>query len=195
MLSQKDVNSAIKLARTAEALEPSRAGYHLLTGQILLRSGDGVDAAIFAKFVAERWLGADHNEAVELWDAVPADQRPFSEPIIRTAPKDTETIEGTVVSVTCNDLNQVTIFVVSHDDHTLKFHGKGDIPFGSSDTIWFGPDHISLCGRLEGMRALVHYKPASNGGYAGNIAEIEIRNDVFMSTVAVTEKAATKATP
>ncbi len=55
---------ALEASRKAEQLEPSRAGYHLQTGQILLRMGKGDESAMFAKFVADRWSGPDHDEAV-----------------------------------------------------------------------------------------------------------------------------------
>jgi Tfp pilus assembly protein PilF len=71
-VAQGDLNRALALARTAEKLEPSRAGYHLLTGQILLRMGHPAEAATYATYVASRWQGPDHDEAMELWGNVPA---------------------------------------------------------------------------------------------------------------------------
>ena len=73
---QNDLKAADAVARKAEQLEPSRASYRLLSGQILRRMGKGAAPAEFAKFVADRWPGADHDEAVELWNAIPAKQRP-----------------------------------------------------------------------------------------------------------------------
>ena len=68
--------NAIGLARKAEQLEPTRAGYHVLSGKILVRMGKPHEAADFAQFVAQRWPGPNHNEAVELWNSIPQEQRP-----------------------------------------------------------------------------------------------------------------------
>jgi tetratricopeptide (TPR) repeat protein len=52
---QGNLSNALGLSRRAEQLEPARAGYHLLSGQIMLRMGRGAEAATFAKYVADRW--------------------------------------------------------------------------------------------------------------------------------------------
>ena len=177
-LRQNDAKMAFALSRRAEALEPSRAAYHLQTGQILLRMGKGADAAAIAKFVAERWLGSDHNEAVELWNDVPAEQRPAGESLSQVAPKDTQTVAGMVKSVACGAQDQQGSMVLAHDGQPLTFHFKGRIPSGFSDTIWYGEDHFSLCHHLEGMRGIVHYRPPSDATYAGDAADIEVRDDL-----------------
>jgi len=70
-LRRGDLRTALAVSRKAEQLEPARAGYHILSGQILHRLGREAEAAAFASFVAERWTGPDHNEAVELWNSIP----------------------------------------------------------------------------------------------------------------------------
>src|SRR6267142_2239462 len=67
-LANGKLTLALAMARTAEKMEPSRAGYHLLTGQILLRMGHPTEAAAYAAYVASRWEGVDHDEAMELWN-------------------------------------------------------------------------------------------------------------------------------
>src|SRR6266850_1573420 len=74
-LAGGNLTLALALARTAEKMEPSRAGYHLLTGQILLRLGHPAEAAANAAYVASRWESVDHDEAMELWNRVPPAQR------------------------------------------------------------------------------------------------------------------------
>ncbi len=177
-LRENDLASALAVARKAEELEPSRAGYHLLTGQILRRMGKGADAAVSAQFVADRWFGPDHNEAVELWNSVPTEQRPAGESIVEMLPKDTQTLEGAVKSVTCSDQDQGWAFVLNHDGQPLTFHRKGGFAAGYSDTLWFGGDHFSLCHHLEGLRAVVRYRKPADATYAGDVAEIEIRDDL-----------------
>jgi len=175
-LRENDFSSALTAARKAEELEPSRAGYHLLTGQILRRMGKGADAAVAAKFVADRWVGPDHDEAVELWNGVPAEERPAGESILEMVPKDTQTVEGTVKSVNCAD--QGWAFVLNHNGQSLTFHRKGAYVAGFSDTIWYGEDHFSLCHHLEGMRTVIRYRPPSDASYAGDIVDLGIRDDL-----------------
>lgn len=177
-LRENDLASALALSRKAEELEPSRAGYHVLTGQILRRMGKGADAAIFAKFVADRWYGPDRDEAVELWNSVPPGQRPAGESIVEMVPKDTQTVDGTIKSVSCGDQDQGWAFVLNHDGQPLTFHRKGGFVSGYSDTIWHGGDHFILCHHLEGLRAVIRYTKPADATYAGDIAEIEIRDDL-----------------
>jgi len=173
-----DFASALRCSRQAEELEPSLAGYHLLTGRILQRIGKTAAAADYAKFVADRWTGPDHDEAVELWNSLPAEGRPTLEPVSETIPKDTKTAEGTIRSVACGDQGQGS-FVLDHNGQLLTFHRKaGEFESGFSDTIWYGADHFSLCHHLAGMRTVVRYHPPTDSTYAGDIVEMEIRDDL-----------------
>jgi Tfp pilus assembly protein PilF len=176
-LRKNDPATALGLSRKAEELEPSRAGYHVLSGRILLRMGKGTEAAAFARFVARRWPGSDHDEAVELWDAIPVEQRPPGDALFVTVPKDVQSVMGTVKSEACSGPDRNMTFVLSHDGQLFTFRSKGAFPGGFSDTIWYGVDHFSFCHNLEGMRAIVRYRAASDASYAGEIAEIDIRDD------------------
>ena len=140
--------------------------------------GNGADAAASAQFVADRWFGPDHDEAVELWNSVPTAQRPVGESISEMVPKDTQTVEGTVKSVTCADQDQGWAFVLNHAGQSLTFHRKGGFAAGYSDTLWYGGDHFSLCHHIEGLRAVVRYHKPTDATYAGDVAEIEIRDDL-----------------
>ena len=175
---RNDPKTAFALSRKAEQLEPALAGYHVQSGQILLRMGRGPEAASFAKFVAQRWPGSDHDEAVELWNAIPAEQRPAGDAPSITVPKDSQSVEGTVKSIACSGPERNLSFVLNHDGHELTFRGKGPLAGGFSDTIWYGADDFSFCHNLEGMRAIVRYRPPSDASYAGDLTEIDIRNDL-----------------
>jgi tetratricopeptide (TPR) repeat protein len=176
-LRQGNLGTAFVYSRKAEDLEPFRAGYHLQTGQILLRMGKVSDAANFAKYVAEHWYGSDHNEALELWNEIPKSQRPPSDPMAESAPKDTREAEGHIRSVTCDNQGNWTLDL-DQDGRISTFHGKSDTAYGFSDTLWYGEDHITLCHHLEGLRVIVHFKSAADPSYAGDAAEIEIRDDL-----------------
>ena len=179
-LSRDDYPNAFGLARKAEQLEPTRAGYHLLSGRILLRMGKGAEAAAFARFVAERWRGPDHDEALELWNAIPAAELPAGVSFVEPLPKDVQIADGRVLSAACpakEDKDQPWTFTISSDGKNLTFRRKGGFPAGFTDTIWYGHDHFNLCHHLEGMRAVIRYKAAPDSTYAGDIAELEIRDD------------------
>ncbi len=181
-LREGNPQKAFGLARRAEELEPSRAGYHLLSGQILLRMGKDAEAAHFAQYVAQRWYGPDHDEAVDLWNSVPAANRPEGVTLEDQLPPNTQTAKGTVKSVTCGGVGQESVLVLDRDGQAMSFKTKGGLMIGMPDTLWYGSDHFSLCHNLAGMHAVVRYRPGSDPGVAGDLAEIEIRDPVPAST-------------
>jgi len=174
------LNNALLMAQKAAALEPSRAGYNLLVAHILEMMGQNQDAAQIASFVAARWTGPDHDEAVEIWDSIPQSQRPPIDNPTDEIPKDTQTMAGRVDSITCADKDKNIKFdlVLNHDGQPLHFHSDGGFASGYSDTIWYGRDHFNLCHHLEGVRTIVRYKPAKDATYAGDVAELEFRVDM-----------------
>lgn len=176
-LRQNKLVEALAVSRKAEQLEPSRAGYHILSGEILLRMGRGADAAKSAKYVADRWSGPDHNEAVELWNRVPVAMRPESDPLLISAPPDTQVAEGKIRSLEClNSERSLRLVLDRADGSTSSFTATDKWGSGFSDTLWFGGDYFDHCHHVEGLRALVHYKPSSDSRSAGAIAELEFRD-------------------
>ncbi len=169
--------NALNQARKAEELEPSRAGYHLLVGRLLLALGRVDEAAQQATFVAERWRGPDHDEATELWSALPAEKRPLDTTLLADALNGTQTSQGMVLSVTC--AKEGTAVVVQNADGTSTFSSfSGARLVGYSDTLWFGGDHFTLCHHLDGLRAVVRYKPDADKRSAGEWFELEFREDL-----------------
>jgi hypothetical protein len=49
---------------------------------------------------------------------------------------------------------------------------------GYSDTIWYGRDHFGPCHHVEGMHAVVRYRPAISKDYAGDWRSIELRDEL-----------------
>lgn len=178
-LRQGTLANALLMARKASDLAPNRAGYYLLAAHVLELMGQYQQAGEMASFVAERWTGPDHDEAVSIWDKIPQSQRPQIENLEESIPAGTQTTEGTVESVTCADKEKDKDvkfeLVLNQAGKSVHFHSDGGFPTGYSDTIWYGRDHFSLCHHLEGMRAIVRYKPAKDATYAGDVAELEIR--------------------
>jgi hypothetical protein len=168
---------ALTIARKAEQLEPSRAGYHLLSGQILLRLGRGPEAAASAKYVADRWFGPDHDEAVELWNSVPLADRPAGDPPSEVILPGIQVVSGRLKSANCGE--KEATFSLDHDGQKLTFRGGSGGWFGGySDTLWYAGDHFSFCHHTEGLRAVVRYKPSADQTYAGDLTEIELREDL-----------------
>lgn len=169
-----DLKPALAVSRKAEELEPSRAGYHILSGQILERMGQGAKASEFARYVAERWHGPDHNEAVELWKSVPENERSAGEALGFDA-MGTLSAEGTISNVTCADKDHGATATLQRGTTTMKFHVNGGFSIGFSDTTWYGSDHFSSCHHVDGMRAVVWYKPSTTKDYDGDASGIELR--------------------
>jgi hypothetical protein len=164
-------------ARKAEQLEPSRAGYHLLSGEILLRMKREKEAAEVARYVAERWHGPDHNEAVALWNRIPAASRPADAIVIDEVEEQSQAAEGKMLSIACGEKskNEVTL---QRGDDLMVFKSKGRQMIGYSDTLWYGSDHFSLCHHVEGMHAVIRYRPAVTKDYAGDWLSIELRDEL-----------------
>lgn len=177
-LRRGQIQNAYGLSRKAEELEPTRAGYHTMSGNILLRMGKGAEAGTFAKYVADRWSGSDHNEAVEVWNAIPAEQRPEGVISLDGPIKDTQGTEGRIVSINCAAKDQDWTLTLTRDDKTLVFHRNGPFFAGFTDTIWYGADHFTLCHHLEGLRAVVRFRASADAKYAGDLADVEVRDDL-----------------
>jgi Tfp pilus assembly protein PilF len=191
-LRQGNYAQALALSRKAEQLEPWRAGYHLLSGQILLRMGRNNEAASYAAFVANRWASVDHDEAMELWNRVPPDQRPkeaLQESETEKKEKEWQTADGTVVSVACAD-NSFTV-VLNQGGHPSSYHTKST-PFGFSDTHWWGADHFTPCFHVAGLRAVVHFKPSSDAAYTGELMNVGFRDDLPQTKIAAQPAASAK---
>jgi hypothetical protein len=177
---QGDLLNALVMARKAEGLEPARAGYHLLTGRILLELGREEEAAKLAAFVAERWRGPDHDEALELWNQIPAGKLKSEVPLAEEVPEGTKAASGKLLSVTCGQKDEGTTVVIKNGDGKETFRSKGAYMVGYSDILWYGHDHFSVCHHLEGLRAIVRYKESQDKNSANEWVELELREDLPM---------------
>lgn len=176
-VAQGDPNQALRMALKAEKLEPSRAGYHLLTGQILLRLDRPAEAASYATYVANRWSSPDRDEAMELWNLVPAAKRPAESPTPITAKPGISDAQGIVKSVACGEHNDMTL-VLDQGGQPLTLRIPENIGGGFSDTLWFGEDHFTPCYHTTGLRAVVQYKPAADKPYTGDAVFFAFRDDL-----------------
>jgi len=174
-VAQGNPDKALGLALRAEKLEPWRAGYHVLTGRILLRLGRAAEAASYAAYVAERYSGPDREEAMELWNAIPVPQRPVQGPVEIALGHDVTRVEGIVKTVTCGEHNMTV--TLNKGGQTLTFRAYG-VPIGFSDTLWFGRDHFTPCYHTIGLRAAVQYKISSDKSYTGDAVSLGFRDDL-----------------
>jgi hypothetical protein len=129
------------------------------------------------KFAAQRWGGADHDEAVELWTALREGQRPALE--IRATEGDPPKVaEGSVQRTKCGDDTHLMTVTLGNTDTSLAFRLQGPHMVGSSDTQWYGADHFSGCHHLDGLLTIVRYTPSEDDQFAGDIASIDDREDL-----------------
>ena len=175
-IQEGNFESAAALAVKAAQLRPSLGGYHTLAGNILHALGRDSEAAAVARYVAERWQDIDHDEAVELWQKLSPDVRQGADLFKRPALSGTRVISGKMTSVTCRKKDQTMSVVI--DGTPLTFRAKDEkISLGLSDSVWYGADHFSRCHHLDGLRAVIQYKPSSTSSISGDLAQFEVHED------------------
>ena len=172
-MRQGDLPKALTMSMKAEELAPHLAGYHLLSGEILRRMGDPGDASAYASYVAERWKGVDRDEALELWERVPAKfRRGFVSPDTGQG-KGLQRAEGIVQTTNCQGTGLAITLDLGGKVRTFKSTRS---PIGFSDTLWYG-DHFTPCFNLKGLRAVVHYREGAEGP-DGDLVRAGIRDDL-----------------
>jgi hypothetical protein len=87
-------------------------------------------------------------------------------------------VEGRIKSAHCGSKDEKMNFVLDHDGQALRFIAKGGFRGGFSDTLWYGEDHFSFCRHVDGLRAVVRYKPSADNAYAGELSELDFRDDL-----------------
>ncbi len=174
-VAQGDAAKALGLALKAEKIEPWRAGYHLLTGQILLRVNRTAEAASYAVYVADHWGNPDHDEAMELWNLIPVAERPAQGPAPIPKVDGISRAEGIVRSVTCSENDMALI--IEKDGKPLRFHLQ-HASGGFADTLWFGEDHFTVCYHTTGLRTVVEFKPVQDKSYDGEVVMFGFRDDL-----------------
>jgi tetratricopeptide (TPR) repeat protein len=179
MARQGNYPNALILARRAESLEPSRPGYHLFVGRILHALGRDEEAVKEATFVGERWRGPAQDEALEVWNSIPVEKRPPDAFVVPETLPGTQTMQGILVSLNCGEKKQGMLLTIQNSDGTHTFRGTSSYVIGYSETLWFGKDHFTPCHHLDGLRAIVRYKPATEKQTSGEWVELELREDLL----------------
>jgi hypothetical protein len=177
---QGQLNPAYQSSLTAEKLEPWRAEYHLLTANILLQGNQPAVAATYARMVASRWPGSDHDEAVDLWNRLPANVRGDAPPLTLSLPADATVVRGTIVSTSCDKSGlSVVLQPLAPNASAVKLVATGPFESGFADTLWVGEDHYTPCFHLAGLPAVVAYKTIGDG--TNKLQVLEIRDDLPIS--------------
>ena len=182
------MEQAEKDAREASTLAPGRAEYYLLIGRISLARNQPDVAATYARYVARNWARTDHNEAVDLLNALPPAARGDGPPLALDVRAGSEVLRGTIVDASCGATPRDP-YVLSikpdtpSDSQTLVFKFVGNVISGFADTLWWGEDHFTLCHHLAGLRALIAYKPQTT-----ELLQLDIR-DVLPEGAAATSGA------
>lgn len=177
---------ALGLSRKAEQLEPFRSGYHVLSGEILLRMNRPADAAAEAAYVAQRWGGSDRDQALELLSSVPLAERPAETSAVTEVSQTWLTATGTVKSVSCDSRSfGITLDV---NGQQQKFKSTG-FPVGFSDTLWVGKDHFSPCFHVQGLRAMLRYNSSKDPSYTGELIYVGFRDDLGPQVSSATTQA------
>ncbi len=174
-VARGQMETALALSRTAVKFEPFRSGYHVLTGEIMLRLNRPADGAAEAAYVAQRWTGADRDEALELWNRIPAAERKVEAPIVLGTEHKWQIAEGRLQSVSCNGTAFALTLDVNGKAQTYKAKG---FPVGFSDTLWVGKDHFSPCFHVQGLRVIVHYMPPKDPSYVGDLVSAGFRDEL-----------------
>lgn len=177
---------ALGLSRKAEQLEPFRSGYHVLSGEILLRMNRPGDAAAEAAYVAQRWGGSYRDEALELLNSVPLQERSAETPAIGGIAQKWQTATGTVKSVTCDGHAFGITLEVNGQPQTFK---STSFPVGFSDTLWVGRDHFSPCFHVQGLRAMLRYNASKDPSYTGDLVYVGFRDDLGLQLGAASTQA------
>ena len=161
----------------AEQLEPWRAGYHVLSGDILLAGHQAALAANASRYVAERWTGPDHDEAVDLWNEVPLKDRGDGVPLVPDLPMGAKVERGTLTELTCGTQPGtpmvLTLTPATAGAAPITFRSDGRFQVGFSDSFWWGEDHFATCHHLTGHTAIVAYKPEDQ-----HLLQLEVRDDL-----------------
>jgi tetratricopeptide (TPR) repeat protein len=189
LVRQRKLQDALNISVKARDLEPDRAGYQTNSAAILLLGHNYPAAVKMAAAVAARWSASDSAEAL----AVVAQARRLGK--IEQTPeektredqemeyaKDTTPVEGTIQSVQCEKSKPMELVLLS-GQKSLNFRAGKEFGVGFSDTLWYGADHFNPCHHIEGMNALVRYKPPANSTDVPEMWWLEIRDEIIPSSL------------
>ena len=160
-----DLEGALRASQEGERLEPWRAGYHLVTGHILLAQGKGNAAAKIAMDVATDSKGPVQNEALELWQEIPPAERGARPAPSLELPPGVQVARGVVTSLACADRPKERVKLTMQvtgagSGTTLQLVGGEHAQVRFADTLWRGEHRFASCHQTTAGRATVAFRPA-----------------------------------
>jgi len=165
--------SALPPAVKAAEIRPAAGGYHMLVSRLLHAVGRDDEAAAVARYVAERWQDLHHDEAIDLWEMLSPDARKGTGFPRRPPRSGTRVVRGNVTSLTCRDKDRIMDVVIDGKPHTFRVN-ENQIRLGLADSVWYAPDHFNRCHHIDGLRAVIHYKPSSNSRITGDLVQFDV---------------------
>jgi tetratricopeptide (TPR) repeat protein len=184
-VKQGKLQDAYNIAVQAQKLEPDRGGYITHLAAILLLGHNYPVAVKTAETVVARWSTSDGAEALavinegrRLGKIEPSAAKQAQESDEMKYTEGTTAVEGVVKSVSCEKSKPMEI-VLQSGNQEFSFQSSGPHGVGFSDTLWYGEDHFNSCHHIEGMKAVVRYKPSAEQAAKSEIRWLEIRDDLI----------------
>ncbi len=188
LVHEQKLQDAFDTAAQAQKLEPDRGGYLTNMAAILLLGRNYSAAIQFASTVAERWFGSDSAEALavvnrarKLGNIAPTPEEQAREAEEMKYAEGTTAVEGVVKSIVC-EKSKPQQLVLQSGGKDMTFQGAKVHGVGFSDTLWYGEDHFNSCYHLEGMNAVVRYKPSADATVVPEFQWLEIRDELIPSS-------------
>jgi Tfp pilus assembly protein PilF len=188
LVREQKLQEAFDTAAQAQKLEPDRAGYLTNMAAILLLGRNYSEAIRIASVVAERWFGSDSAEALAVLNrarklgnipATPEEQAKEAEEMKYA--EGTTAVEGIVKSIAC-EKSKPQQLVLQNGGKDMTFQAAKPHGVGFSDTLWYGEDHFNSCYHLEGMNAVIRYKPSADTTVPPEFHWLEIRDELIPSS-------------
>lgn len=182
---QQKLQDAFDTAVQAQKLEPDRGGYLTNMAAILLLGRNYSAATQFASTVAERWFGSDSAEALavanrarQLGNIPVTTEEQAKEAEEMKYAQGTTAVEGVVKSIVC-EKSKPQQLVLQSGGKDMAFQAAKAHGVGFSDTLWYGEDHFNSCYHLDGMNAVVRYKPSADATVVPEFQWLEIRDELI----------------
>jgi hypothetical protein len=136
--------------------------------------------------VVTRWDGPDDAEALSIVQRVreasgaePTSEERESEIQAIKYAEGTDSEEGFVQSVACDDGAYREVTLRSGEKvRTFRF-GKENAGAGRSDVLWIGAEKFRICQHAQGLKATVRYKPGSDASASDEVVWIELLVDLI----------------
>jgi hypothetical protein len=63
--------------------------------------------------------------------------------------------------------------VIDGKQHTFRV-SDDQIRLGLGDSVWYAPEHFNRCHHIDGLRAVIHYRPSTNARMTGDLVQFDV---------------------